>query len=272
MKPDRLVALAENPDIIPGIYNYCDQWCQRCGFTSRCLSFAARRDEFPDGVTPDIDSEAFWESFTETMSSSLELLRKMAVEDGIDLEEIDYDEIDAEREELERTVDEHPLTKAAEGYAWGVKDWFDHNAAAFEQKGEELEMFVRLNIGSADVSGQMERIGEAVEVIQWYQFFILDKVVRALYGRFHPFAPEVDESPHDADGSAKICLIAIERSIGAWAVLLRAFPQLQTENLELLAQLERLGKSVELQFPKARAFQRPGFDFLPQAADALELE
>ena len=27
-------------DFIPGIYNYCDSWCERCLYTSRCMNFA----------------------------------------------------------------------------------------------------------------------------------------------------------------------------------------------------------------------------------------
>jgi hypothetical protein len=25
---------------IPGVYNYCDRWCERCPFTGRCRVFA----------------------------------------------------------------------------------------------------------------------------------------------------------------------------------------------------------------------------------------
>jgi predicted protein tyrosine phosphatase len=32
-----LLKLASDPKFIPGIYNYCDRWCERCPFTSRCL-------------------------------------------------------------------------------------------------------------------------------------------------------------------------------------------------------------------------------------------
>jgi hypothetical protein len=32
-----LLKLASDPKFIPGIYNYCDRWCERCRFTSRCL-------------------------------------------------------------------------------------------------------------------------------------------------------------------------------------------------------------------------------------------
>ena len=27
----------ENNDYLPGVYNYCDRWCGRCIFNSRCM-------------------------------------------------------------------------------------------------------------------------------------------------------------------------------------------------------------------------------------------
>jgi len=32
--------MARDPRFVPGIYNYCDQWCQRCALTSRCMNYA----------------------------------------------------------------------------------------------------------------------------------------------------------------------------------------------------------------------------------------
>ena len=29
---------------IPGIYNYCDYWCERCAFTKRCRNFMTDRE------------------------------------------------------------------------------------------------------------------------------------------------------------------------------------------------------------------------------------
>jgi hypothetical protein len=66
--------------------------------------------------------------------------------------------------------------------------------------------------------------------------------------------------PSDADGSAKIALIAIDRSIGAWAILHREFPDREDETLKILAELQRLRNFLECEFPEARAFIRPGFD------------
>jgi len=40
MNTDDLLNLADNPRFIPGIYNYCDRWCERCPLTARCLNYA----------------------------------------------------------------------------------------------------------------------------------------------------------------------------------------------------------------------------------------
>lgn len=37
----KLRELAGEDRFIPGIYNYCDRWCARCLFNTRCLNYAA---------------------------------------------------------------------------------------------------------------------------------------------------------------------------------------------------------------------------------------
>ena len=66
--------------------------------------------------------------------------------------------------------------------------------------------------------------------------------------------------PKDHDGSAKIALIAVEKSKAAWLRFLTHFPEKEDEIITLLAILEKTGKALEQYFPDARAFVRPGFD------------
>ena len=35
----RFLAIAKDPTIIPGVHHYCDEWCDYCPVTSRCLAF-----------------------------------------------------------------------------------------------------------------------------------------------------------------------------------------------------------------------------------------
>ena len=62
------------------------------------------------------------------------------------------------------------------------------------------------------------------------------------------------------DGSAKVALIGIDRSISAWNILLPCFSDQERQILDLIALLENIRKRVEIQFPGARDFIRPGFD------------
>jgi hypothetical protein len=60
---DRLVAGASNPDLIVGIYNYCDARCPKCAFTERCLIYVDAREiashhESGDLVESKVDSGA----------------------------------------------------------------------------------------------------------------------------------------------------------------------------------------------------------------------
>jgi hypothetical protein len=64
----------------------------------------------------------------------------------------------------------------------------------------------------------------------------------------------------DSDGSAKVSLIGIDRSLASWGILLQHFPEEENTILDMLAHLEKLRKSVEKEFPDARSFKRPGFD------------
>ena len=41
--------MSAEPDMIPGIYNYCDRWCERCAYTSRCLQYQIESEEDQSG-------------------------------------------------------------------------------------------------------------------------------------------------------------------------------------------------------------------------------
>jgi hypothetical protein len=122
----------------------------------------------------------------------------------------------------------------------------------------ELQAQARLGAGHPeDVAAE---IGDGLEVVQWYLFFIDVKLQRAVASRVDRNRDGDDGFPSDADGSAKVALVAIDRSIGAWARLRGHLDGEADAMLDLLVQLERLRRAVERDFPTARAFRRPGLD------------
>lgn len=246
-----LIELAANPNFISGIYNYCDRWCERCPFTSRCLVYASEKeDEENDPESRDINNAAFWQRLTSIFEQTREMITTWAEENGVDL---DAPEAQAAKEEHDRDIEDahnHELTIAAEDYASQVHDWFQ----------EEFGMETSDDSGVAAVSNteNEDDIREASEVIHWYQFQIAAKTVRALLSDEDDF--EEDSLSRDSDGSIKVALIGIDRSISAWRIMQLAVPEKTESIVPLILALETLRHNTERIFPQARDFIRPGFD------------
>ena len=246
MKRDRLKKLAAEKRFISGIYNYCDRWCERCPQTSRCLNFSVSEEEFSDPEARDIRNEAFWKKLSEILSEGLELLRESAKEWGIDIETLDSAEDVEDIRAKDVAAENHLLCRVAKRYSQLAEDWF---------KGRE-SLFLEIAAASRDGVS----IEEAIEVIRWYQYFIGAKVMRAVRGRTEEEEEGYDEFPSDSDGSAKIGLIAIDRSIGAWAVVQCFLTDGGQEVSDIIAFLDSLRHAVDETFPNTRSFIRPGFD------------
>ena len=39
MSQSTFLAIAKDPTIIPGVHHHCDEWCDYCLVTNRCLAF-----------------------------------------------------------------------------------------------------------------------------------------------------------------------------------------------------------------------------------------
>jgi hypothetical protein len=153
-----------------------------------------------------------------------------------------------------------------------VERWFTEEFAVEESVHDDITGKSKNMEDDIDVS-------DAMEVIRWYQFFAAAKVYRALMGledKIVEEAPAVDDAMtdneldedelqfsgagDDSDGSAKIALIAIDRSSSAWRVMQSSLPEKADSIRPMLLELERLRRTTEQVFPHARDFIRPGFD------------
>ena len=254
MRRRSLTELAGNPELISGIYNYCDRWCERCPLTSRCLVFATEQvDHNGAAESQDIHNEAFWQRLSSILIETQERISEWASEAGIDLNHVPEEELKT-RKRKRQLVDNHPLTRAGKKYANTASDWFrelDHTHEISDVRGPDVEE-----------REQSEQLEDAREVIQWYQYQIAVKVMRALSCRSDGWEddPELADFPKDSDGSAKVALIGMDRSIAAWRLVQLSLPDRANSIVPLILQLERLRKRVEKSFPEARDFVRPGFD------------
>ena len=254
-----------NPRFIPGIYNYCDRWCERCEFSHRCAQFAMRSHDRPDDPrTRDNENRKFWEALDSAPASgtaAFKTKRRMAKPQPASAATIEA--AAAHEKHLDRRARAlgQRESNAALTYSHMVDEWFNNELRLPLQHVRNLECRVEKGLVSvASAKGELVRLNDCVEVIRWYQAFIYVKVCRA----FMSLVEEQDDrslaTVRDSSGSAKAALIATERSLAAWVAMRGMFPEETDSMLEILIHLDRLRRSVQRKFPKAKSFKRPGFD------------
>jgi hypothetical protein len=259
MDTKKLKELGSDKRFIKGIYNYCDRWCERCTHTSKCLNYSIVEEEFADPQSRDIHNEMFWKKLSGVFEGTMALLKERAEAEGIDLDAIDLNEQEEEDRLVDEAADGHEITRAARAYCDMAEDWFNRAEPLFGE-GEKEGPDFRLHIKKTE-SGEKDDLEEALEVVRWYQHQIYVKMMRAVSGLIE----EQDEDPagsdeyaRDSDGSAKVALIGIDRSVAAWGIIHDHFPSPDIQNM--IGHLDRLRRRIERDFPHARTFICPGFD------------
>ncbi len=225
------------------ISEYCDRWCERCPFTLRCSAFAndvatAMCDgDFKAGVElavgrppPRDDAEAA------ERSRLIDEMNAASV--------LDDRSASTSRDELTRRVEVSPVSVGARAVTRLARTWLRANGERVRNAADPV-------------------LREAMDVASWDAAFIGAKLHRGLLGRAE-FAAGAgfDDHPiqNDWNGSAKVALLSIDRSIDAWTTIASATSD--DEAWRVSAELTQLKAQVETAFPDARRFRRPGFDTL----------
>ena len=234
-----------NKNMIPGIHNYCDRWCERCKFTQQCSTYVP---------TDSTNLDTNFESIGEILTSTIEMIHELSKRYGIDLDSIDYDAYEEENLKIRKEAGSFKSSILSKAYIDLVETWLNSSENMLTNKIEELRQLEENGIPNINFENELKNLKEAIEVICWYKHLIYVKLMRATTGT-------VDNRDNDDNnGSAKVALIGIDRSIVAWAKLLSFFPEQEDKLLDILVHLERLRRHTENEFPNARAFKRPGFD------------
>jgi len=139
--------------------------------------------------------------------------------------------------------------KTAKSYGLRLLKWLEKNDELFGQKTEILKITNK---------EQVVTFQDAIDVIQWYSLFIAVKIHRATLEPYD-FDDEATDN-YDKNGSAKIAMIAISRSLEALAFLYNHLHELEDEVLGFLADLSKVQRLMKKRFPDAMNFKRPGFD------------
>lgn len=225
----------KNESFISEIHNYCDRWCERCTFTQRCRVFAMEQKAPDDGA----DIESVVQNLTTIFAEAKKVLIEKAEELGIDPFAISDEEFVEIRHREKEFVDGDELSQLADQYWRSAKEILDGELPRDEDSMDDI-----------------------LSVLEWYLFFIPVKVKCGLHGLLdhEGFEDEsqLSDSQSYANGTVKVGLIAIERSLTAWNQLAEAGYANRVK--AVIDLLETIMVKLEKRFPLARDFIRPGFD------------
>jgi hypothetical protein len=227
-------------DRIEFISEYCDRWCERCAFTTRCSAYAVHaalgmcEGDFQAALELAVGAA--------TVPGEAERRTARGLLADYDPTEQELAAVDRELEERDERIDESPLTT---------------DTLVFATLAHQCLQELRTSLEDHDD----RNVRQALEIASWDSHLIGAKVRRALDGQDEAqHGARFEEHPiqNDWNGSAKVALISIDRSIPAWNTIAATTAH---AGAALIAQrLQALRVDVDRTFPNARKFVRPGFD------------
>lgn len=260
--------MKEKKEHISGIYNYCDRWCERCSFTANCLLFTqesriSAHEIMNNGELPTAE-EMFakeMEDFDEEIGDDVDFLfddddDEFFIDDDFDDDE--FEQFQKEREERLKRIEEemdNPLSNLANDYCMKAHELL--------KELDEKYDFYDLPKESLDDT-EFNKLYENFEVFAWFHAFIYVKINRAWSSKIDIIDEDDEEMieihKYDMDGTAKIAIIGINRSIKALNNLLDILPEYSEQISELLVLLGKVLNLAEEAFPDHKEFVRPGLD------------
>ena len=247
------VARAQDPALIPGIYNYCHHRCEQCAFTGRCLSFRQEQQEAHDH--PERSLEDHIEA---NVTRAAALMKAWCEQHGVDLDVLE------ESADAKESVTTTPAGNDEKADADLLQQMARRYSSEAYHIVEPLSNLSRFHAWPSAVAAAIDTIG-------WYSGMIPAKIGRALHGASNEdrFGDE-DPVQNDWNGSAKVARLAIAESLGAWRTLFEAGDTPVDASIRRTASLlEQMDTELAARFPLAMEFVRPGFDEPDVAAGAL---
>jgi hypothetical protein len=255
---EAIVERANDPSLIPGIYNWCDRRCERCAFSARCFQFRLARadgDEMEHASRRDRQrnrDDTLPAQIGGVFDRTIDLMRAIGRRIGMDVAELDRAMDAGLPADMTNRMDAaggDPLVTMACGYA------------------ADVHPIVRVLAPVVAIRGDQASI-DAVDDIEWYATLVSGKTYRAVLSSLEfedagrTCGPEVVSGwETDTRGSAKCARLFIAASIQAWRVLMEVGrATAHGVPARLVQVLTDLDRGLAARFPDAMSFVRPGFD------------
>ncbi len=263
-------------NFIPGIFNYCDRWCERCLYTNRCRTFAMEKELREISLTEEREKKSreenkqFWNQIDQALSEASEIYDDLLPKEKKNtLSEIHFlfdedEKEDAEEamkdfEDIHKKVENQPLSKTAFRYEAAVRKWFEERKDLLKINFNSPEKESKVKYQDIDDPQLLNTLSESVDIILWYKIQIGIKIQRALASFFEEDTEGdfLEDFPKDSDGSAMVALKGINRSLGAWNQLFKILKSEKEHIAPFIVLLFLLRAELIKLFPGALIFCWP---------------
>lgn len=248
----------ENKEYIDGIFNYCDRWCEKCKFTANCFLFTQESKIKTHEILHNGNMSNIEEVFDKEFDNLKNEDDKEEYDDFMDedfFDSISDEDDDLIKHEDEEKEPEHPVNDLIDKYFLKSHSLIESIDAKFRFLSELKENHK---------SSIVKKAFDDFEILMWYHTLIGAKMKRALHG-LDEVSKEDDEEVReihedDMNGSAKVGIISVKRSISALENLHDTLPEFSNDIEESLILLGKILNYSDELFPNCMEFKRPGFD------------
>ena len=243
---------------IPGIFNYCDRWCERCPLASKCENYEPHFEGEKEKLTKrDIENFLFWQNIDAKIPQVSAFVENLAEKHNVDISDIESMGTGKKFDLFQGKAKTNDILKVGRKYEDQVDDWFDEACEKYPIEAESI-MQSELKLAKGSGFNDVEKINDAIDIIFRYQLQIYLKLSRAFFSKGKEAAGE--QEGNDSAGAARMVMEFINRSLVSWKILYDAFIDEQKSILPIMFNLISLRNRLFKEFPGVMDFRRAGFD------------
>lgn len=251
--------------MIQDIYAYCDRWCEKCAFGSRCQGFVSNKNSTKEErVEKDEQNRQFWDRVQQLSLEANDFIEKNAKVKGVDLLAFEGIPHQVKFDLFQRKAVSNKVLKAGRQYEDRVDDWLDKLTEQNRLVIVETAMGGAYQVKTSLKNGfSADWVNQMLGVLLRYQLQLYLKISRGYYskGKAEENTESSREAMVDSLGVVKETIELIDRSMAAWYVCMQAIPTQDDAEIEgILILLMRIKNNLMIAFPEAKGFVRPGFD------------
>lgn len=257
--------------LIPGIFNYCDRWCERCDYRDRCRLFQTETERNIHHILNDEDPndpDIVAGDIKESLEDALEMLKAQMEIEGIteedfeDIEEIEdedsqnfVDDFNDERGEVTESGkivrSPNPLILLADNFYKGVIDYYNKMKSTLTQNSDDIEP-------------DEDPLNEELKILMWYSPQISVKI-RMCTGSKARLENEKDGDELEFETemmniNSRIAFTGMEKCSTSLQNIYNSRDDYQYEMLSLLSLIKKIKDGFEKEFHAVHTFKRPYFD------------